>query len=77
MKVKINYQPRTYLLTEDNYFKCAHEGLEIDPPCCSGFSNGLIDCACLGQYSVYCFDCKGEDLDDWEVDQLIQEAING
>lgn len=77
-KIEVRYDDvSTYELTEDGDFKCLHERAEVTPPCCSTGRDayGNIDCACLGQYSVYCPDCDYMDMPDHEVDALIEAFI--
>ena len=69
MKILVKHQDRVYRMNEDGEFKCAHENLEIEEPCCTGGATGYIECACGGQTSVYCPDCNNEDLSDNEASE--------
>lgn len=74
MQITVREISTTYHLTEDSEFKCSHQNLEIEPPCCSGFdSEGLLSCGCAGQYAVYCPDCRNEDMSQDEADKLLNE----
>ena len=55
-----------YVMNEDGEFRCLHENVEVEPPCCSG-----RDCGCYGMYSVYCPDCDNEDLTEVEAQAII------
>ena len=64
-------------LNEDGEFKCPHENVEIEAPCCSGRDKyGNVDCGCYGSYSVYCPDCHNEDMDQHEVDNLVEAHLD-
>ena len=70
-KIKVRYYDESsFTMDEDGYFRCDHEYVEVEPPCCSG-----SDCGCYGLYSVYCSDCDNEDLNESEVDDLIEATI--
>lgn len=77
MKIKIReVEVSSYSLREgDTSFKCDHELAEVEPPCCSGFDGGLPSCGCGGSYSVYCFDCNNDDLEDYEVESIIDAYL--
>lgn len=77
MKIKVKeIEVSSFSLIEgDTGFKCDHELAEVEPPCCSGYSNGLPDCGCGGSYSVYCYDCNNDDLEDFEVEALIDAYL--
>ena len=62
----------TYELTEDGEFRCPHYNVEITPPCCSGRDlEGNVSCGCYGSYSVYCPDCRNDDLDEVDVERIL------
>lgn len=78
ISIPVEFDTASYSLKEDDYyFTCDHNNAEVEPPCCSGFSNGLLDCGCGGSYSVYCWDCNNEDLTDEEAEKLIEDHIAG
>lgn len=77
IEVKEDKYSFTSYLNEDGEFKCPHENIEIEAPCCSGRdSYGNIDCGCYGSYSVYCPDCHNEDLDQHEVDNIVEAHLD-
>lgn len=69
MRVDIKQTSTTYKL-QDGEFKCQHDNIEIEPPCCTTADSdtGYISCACGGMASVYCPDCDNEDLTDDEIE---------
>lgn len=75
MKILVKYRERIYQMNEDGLFLCAHPNAEVTPPCCwRKDEDGLIACGCAGGYSVYCADCKNEDLTDEQVEEMIDAS---
>lgn len=72
MIIEVKQHNASYSLTEDNEFKCTHEDYDVIEPCCmmTG-SSGYIECGCGGMTYVECNnrDCDG--VEDYEVDELI------
>lgn len=77
MKIKVKeIEVSSFSLIEgDTGFKCDHELAEVEPPCCSGYDGGLPSCGCGGSYSVYCYDCNNDDLEDYEVESIIDAYL--
>lgn len=74
MKIEIKETSRSYRMDEDGLFRCNHDRVVIERACCSPFQigdSGYVECGCHGRDSVYCPDCKDEDLTDSEVDELL------
>ena len=69
MKIDIKQTGGTYLL-ENGEFKCQHDNIEIEPPCCTtpDSDTGYISCACGGMTNVYCPDCDNSDLTGEEIE---------
>lgn len=62
----------TYERTEDGDFRCNHANVEVTAPCCSGRdSENNISCGCYGSYSVYCPDCRNDDLNESDVERIL------
>lgn len=77
--IKVKTDPYSYAvyLNEDGEFRCPHENVEIEPPCCSGYdSEGLPSCGCYGSYSVYCPDCHNDDINQTEVDNIVEAYLD-
>lgn len=71
VNIAIKEREATYILSEDFEFLCSHENVEVEAPCCNG-----RDCGCYGLYSVYCYneDCTG--LEQWQVDEIIDNYLS-
>lgn len=77
IEVKTDKYSYPVYLNEDGEFRCPHENVEIEAPCCSGRdSEGLISCGCYGSYSVYCPDCHNDDLEQHEVDSIVENYLD-
>ena len=63
-----NIETPTYILNEDGEFRCPHDEVTVEPPCCNG-----TDCGCHGMHSVYCDDCDNEDMMEHEIDQILED----
>lgn len=70
MKITVTNLDYTTILNEDNEFRCPHENVEVESPCCSGY-----DCGCEGKYNVYCEDCRNEDLRDNEAELITESEV--
>lgn len=79
MKIEVKTDRWAYpvYLNEDGEFRCRHENIDVEEPCCSNpvDNNGNVTCGCYGSYSIYCNDCHNDDMQDFEADNLI-EAYN-
>ena len=52
--------------------KCEHENVVIEEPCCKTVgSSGYIECDCGGETTVYCYDCRNEQLTDDDVEEIL------
>lgn len=73
MTIQVQYQKGTYVLNEDGEFRCPHYNAEVTPPCCNGSPDeaGRDTCACHGLHSVYCPDCKNEDMSESDVERIL------
>lgn len=70
MKIQVRYEGYEVHLINDEW-RCAHNNVEVQAPCCRNIgSSGYIECGCGGSYRVYCPDCKGEDMRDYEADDI-------
>lgn len=75
--IKVKHLGYKTAMNEDGEFRCPHENVEIKKPCCSvRGSSGYIECGCGGQYSVYCHDCKNEDLQEWEAQDILNDYLD-
>lgn len=73
MKITVKEQGYATVMNEDGEFKCPHENIVIEKPCCSSTgSSGYIECGCRGLSTVYCEDCDSEDLTDWESSEIME-----
>lgn len=79
IKVKIDIYSYPLHLTEDNEWRCWHvidsSEVEVEPPCCTGFEQGVPSCGCGGCYSVYCYDCHNDDMTEDDVINIIDGRI--
>ena len=73
MKINAKERHTEYVRDEDGNFRCTHLEAKVIPPCCTtpDQDTGRISCGCQGDYSIYCDECKNEDLTDYETDELI------
>lgn len=72
MEIVVRYEGYLTVMDEDGEFHCPHEGAEVEPPCCSGYSQGLPSCGCGGMYGVYCYDCHNDDLTDNDIERILE-----
>ena len=77
IEVKVDRYAYPVYLNEDGEFRCPHENVEIEAPCCSGRDKyGNVDCGCYGSYSVYCPDCHNDDMERHEVDSIVESHLD-
>lgn len=77
IEVKVDRYAYPVYLNEDGEFRCPHENVEIEAPCCSGRDKyGNVDCGCYGSYSVYCPDCHNDDMEQHEVDSIVENYLD-
>jgi hypothetical protein len=63
--INVRIDDAEYVLKDDR-FVCAHVNVDVEPPCCNG-----NNCDCRGLDSVYCEDCKNEDLTEDQVQEIL------
>lgn len=77
IEVKTDRWAYPVYLNEDGEFRCPHEDVDIEPPCCSGRdSEGLPSCGCYGSYSVYCNDCHNDDMTQEDCDRIVESHVS-
>lgn len=60
-----------YILNEDGEFKCQHENAEVE------YDRGGDGITEPGpSYSVYCPDCQNDDMEQYEVDNIIDAYLS-
>jgi len=74
MIVTVRHEGYPVYLIDDEW-RCPHLNVEVTPPCCSPFQR-IIECACQGMYSVYCQDCKNEDMREYEPHDIIENYLD-
>jgi len=78
VQIAIETSKKSYLvkMTKDGEFKCAHEDVDVEEPCCSTKDkDGLIQCGCEGSYTVYCNNCRNEDMTQSESDTIVENYV--
>ena len=73
MNIKVVQYGYPVHLNEDNEWRCLHQDVIIERPCCSSAgSSGYVECGCGGMMSVYCNDCDNDDLRDYEINEIME-----
>ena len=68
MQIKVTNQDYKTVMNEDGIFRCQHEDISIEKPCCNG-----NNCDCYGKYTVYCNDCDDRDLEEWQAQDILDK----
>lgn len=66
MKIIVKDLSTTKKMYEDGAFRCAHEEINIEEPCCDGH-----DCGCYGLRSIYCVDCENTELTEQDAIEIM------
>ncbi len=72
MQIFVKEQGHLAVLNKDGEFKCPHEDVSIEKPCCNG-----NNCDCGGSYSVYCNDCGNEDITEEQIEEFLADYFDG